>query len=1232
MQTSINFIPIDYDYFDFNGRNFVKIIGRTSEGKKACLIDEFKPYFWAIFKENAAERTINQIKEQVEKIKVETESRVSRVEKTEVCDKKFLGKDRKALKIFVTNYKDCHAVADQMDFEDIEFRREYDISLLTKYIIEKNFTPLVWKNISGEILNNSQEFGGIDSALEHINICIKAEKIEAIEEKEQQALNKSFQPKILAFDLECDEFEIGKGEILMISLAGANFKKVLTWKNPSKDNPHFVECFKDEEEMLEAFIKEVQKYSPDILTGYFSDGFDMPYLKSRCEQLGIKLSLGVDNSKPTFTRGKITSSSIFGIVHIDLFRFIETVFSQYLQSETLGLDEVAQELLGEGKKDFEFKKAKHIKEHEWKDFFEYNLQDSVLTFKLMEKLWIDLLELSKIIQEPAWDISRSGMSQLVEDYILHNLKNFNEIAERRPPYNDIEERKTKGKYEGAFVLQPNPGLYENLAFFDFTSMYSSVIITYNLSKSTLLSDYSAKKEQKQSYEVQLEEEGTVSFSTKPGFFPTMLREMVEKRKKYKAEYKKSPNNLTKARSNAYKLLANAAYGYQGFFGARYYCREAAASTAALAKKSILRVIEEIKKSGFEVVYSDSVSGKTKIIVKKDGKVLEEDIENLFEKADNESLGKEYNSKKNIEVLTLDEKGNSTFKPIKHVIRHKTNKKMFRVNFTNNWHIEVTEDHSLMGYQSHRFNQSENNKENPLRRIIEIKPEEIKKKANTLIALMKIPNEKANSKNLPKEVYEFMGYFIGDGSFRRNKSQQRADKDYYLGLSLGSDKEELLRKLIAPLKKGGYIKNYWLSTTRSGYLMINGLNLIKLISKDFRDAQGKKCIPKWLFEEKEENIASFLRGLFSADGCVMIRNNAPIIKYTSIEEEYIKEVRKLLYRVGISHSVFKENSVNKYKSKGKIFCGGTYSKNIILKNKEKFAEKIGFILERKNKLANLKTKGIQKKSIKSYEFDLQAVKNIEQIKTPEYVYDIEVENNHKFFANYVLVHNTDSIAFLLKNHTQEQTLELLKNLNKNMPGIMELELEDFYKRGIWVTKRDGEAGAKKKYALIDEKGKMKIRGFETVRRDWCDLARELQSKVLELLLNEGTHDHALELVKQTIKDLKERKVTREQIRIRTQLKKPLSEYKSITPHVIAAQKMKEKGIPLDIGMTLEYFIAETREKKALVREKVKLMDEKGEYNLKYYLEHQIIPAIENILQVFNINLKEIVSGSKQTKLF
>lgn len=819
MKASINFIPLDYDYFDWQGRNYAKIIGRTSEGKRACIIDSFEPYFWAILKEGISDKRTKEIQEKIEKIKITSESRETKIEKTEICDKKFLGKDVKAVKIFITNYKDAHPVADKLGFPEIAARREYDLSLITKYIIDKKFQPMKWKKITGEILNNSSEFGGIDRAMEYADFILKAEKIEEIEQEI------SFEPKILAFDIETSEFEIGRGEILMISMYGKNIRKVLTWKKCEKSQD-YVECFKSEEEMIEAFISYIQKISPDMLAGYFTDGFDMPYLKARAEQLGVKLSLGIDKSKPVFSRGRIANAYISGIIHVDIFRFIETVFSQYLQSETLGLNEVALELLGEGKKEFDKKgNSGKIKEHEWRDYFEYNLHDSMLTYKLAEKLWPDMLEFSRIIQEPLWDITRSGMSQLVEDYIIHNLEKYDEIAEKRPLHDEIEKRRGREKYVGAFVFQPNPGLYENIAFFDFTSYWPSIIVTYNLSRSTFL-----EKKEKDSLEVDVGG-NKFYFSEKPGFFPQMLADIIDKRKKYKAEYKKNPNNMTKATSNAYKLLANASYGYQGFFGARYYCPEASASTTAISREFTQKIISLINKENYEVIYSD----------------------------------------------------------------------------------------------------------------------------------------------------------------------------------------------------------------------------------------------------------------------------------------------------------------------------------------------------------------------------------------------------------------TDSIAFKLNQYTKKDVLELLENLNKNLPGIMELGLEDFYKRGIWVTKRTGEFGAKKKYALITETGKLKIRGFETVRRDWCDLARELQSKILKSILENGDEKAALELLKKAVKDLKERKIGREKITVTTQLKKPLSEYKSITPHVIAAQKMKEKGMPLDIGMTIEYFIAETREKKALVREKVKLADEKGEYNIEYYLNNQLLPAVENIFQVFGINVKEIASGKKQATL-
>jgi len=97
-----------------------------------------------------------------------------------------------------------------MGFDEIEKRRGYDLGFITHYIMEKKLVPLGWYDITGEILNNSQEFGGIDSALD-VDFCIKAEKIEKIADKK-------FIPKTLAYDIETDEIKIGSGEILMVKI------------------------------------------------------------------------------------------------------------------------------------------------------------------------------------------------------------------------------------------------------------------------------------------------------------------------------------------------------------------------------------------------------------------------------------------------------------------------------------------------------------------------------------------------------------------------------------------------------------------------------------------------------------------------------------------------------------------------------------------------------------------------------------------------------------------------------------------------------------------------------------------------------------------------------------------------------------------------------------------------------------------------------------------------------
>lgn len=341
--------------------------------------------------------------------------------------------------------------------------------------------------------------------------------------------------------------------------------------------------------------------------GYFSDGFDLPYLRARAEKHKVKLALGLDDSQPSFARGRIVSGRISGIVHVDLFRFIETVYAQYLQSETLGLHEVALELIGEGKKDFDsLKKSSRLKEHEWLDYFEYNLQDSILTYRLAEKFWPDMQEFCKILQEPLFEITRDGISQLLENYILHHLSQYNEIAEKRPLHDEVEERMKRKRVEGAFVLEPKAGLYENLTFFDFTSMHTSIIISFNISKATLLS----RKEPGAYESPEIDFEGKKTrfyFSRGQGFLPTMCKELIEKRKQYKQEYKANPSPITKARSNAFKLLSAAVHGYIGFFGARYYSLESSASILAFVRKFNKDTIDKVAKAGYKVIYSDTDS-------------------------------------------------------------------------------------------------------------------------------------------------------------------------------------------------------------------------------------------------------------------------------------------------------------------------------------------------------------------------------------------------------------------------------------------------------------------------------------------------------------------------------------------------------------------------------------------------------------------------------------------------
>jgi len=142
--------------------------------------------------------------------------------------------------------------------------------------------------------------------------------------------------------------------------------------------------------------------------------------------------------------------------------------------------------------------------------------------------------------------------------------------------------------------------------------------------------------------------------------------------------------------------------------------------------------------------------------------------------------------------------------------------------------------------------------------------------------------------------------------------------------------------------------------------------------------------------------------------------------------------------------------------------------------------------------------------------------------------------------------------------KEEVEKFINEINDSLPGFMRLDLEDFYVKGLFVPRESGGV-AKKRYALLDEKGRLKIRGLEVVRRDLSKYARQNSAGYSEkyVLLEENV-DKAFEYLNERIKALQENKYELRELVVYEQLSKPISEYKLISPHVMAAKRLLEKA--------------------------------------------------------------------------
>jgi len=231
---------------------------------------------------------------------------------------------------------------------------------------------------------------------------------------------------------------------------------------------------------------------------------------------------------------------------------------------------------------------------------------------------------------------------------------------------------------------------------------------------------------------------------------------------------------------------------------------------------------------------------------------------------------------------------------------------------------------------------------------------------------------------------------------------------------------------------------------------------------------------------------------------------------------------------------------------------------------------------------------------------------------------------------VVYGDTDSVFLTLDGKDTKEALKFAEKINAKLPGVMELEFEGFFPSGIFVASKGSDAGAKKKYALLTEKGDIKIKGFETVRRNWSYIAKDIQKDVLEIILKENNPEKALKHVKKVISSLRAHQISVEKVTIQTQLSKDISEYTAIGPHVAAAQLMQNKGIDVGPGTMIQFIVGKG---KGRIRDKVKLPEDatQEDYDPEYYINHQILPSVDRIFDALGIDPKELAEEGNQSKL-
>lgn len=508
------------------------VFSRNEKGEKETkVVNDFKPYFYVD--------------------ETETIPDDNRIFKVEHGHKFILGTPLK--KIILNKSSD---VAEMREMFDKHY--ESDILFNMRYITDVigQISPYKLKTLFFDIETNTDG--------DYPNVASPTHEITAI------SMSDNFENKDTMLILKCD-----------------------TWKEGMENslkNKGVIIC-NTEEELLATFIHKVVKYDPDIISGWYINGFDLQYLFNRAKQLGIDLA---QISPLNFIKidKKYGDMTIKGRLVLDMLKcymYFRKISNQG-KAEGYSLENVGRDVLGEGK----IPHTETFREL-WMNnpikLMEYNLKDVLLVKRIDEKLKI-IDFFNQIRCKACVPFDKIFLTTIfVDSYLLNRFHNLIVFPSKQK--NELEE------FEGAAVILPIPGVYRKALAMDVKGMYPNIIKTFDVSYETFNPDG----------EIKICE--GIGFNSGKGIIPLCMEELEKERfqikKMMKAAKTEDERQLYNFQQYAIKVIMNSFFGYIGCPSSRLYKKEIAGAITTIGRKIIRWTADLLKKQNYNILYGDTDS-------------------------------------------------------------------------------------------------------------------------------------------------------------------------------------------------------------------------------------------------------------------------------------------------------------------------------------------------------------------------------------------------------------------------------------------------------------------------------------------------------------------------------------------------------------------------------------------------------------------------------------------------